>query len=481
MLNAIAPQTSPWVSPLVPLLLFGWAPIVLVMFMFLPPRRAVIIAFFSAWLFLPMAGYRFTLIPDYSKMTATCFGVLLGSIVFDLRRVMSFRPKLWDMPMLLWCFTPVPSSLTNGLGIYDGLSESLVIVTTWGLPYFIGRIYFSDMQSLRTLAIAIVIGGLIYVPLCMWESRLSPQLHRIFYGFHQHMFYQTMRLGGFRPMVFMQHGLMVATWMTTASLVAVWLWASGSVRHIWTIPIAILALLLLFTALLCRSVGAMSLLIGGLGALFMVKWLRTPIPVICIIVSVPIYIFLRAPGIWTGDNLVSVAKTFTNPRAAHSLNWRFSNEKIIAARAMQKPIFGWGGWGRSRVKDEWGKPLAYVDGLWIVTFGRNGFAGITTMLGMILAPVALFLWRFRTDTWSKPETGHVAALIMLLCLYTVDCLPNAMINPIYMLASGGLIGVMTLKEISAPTRVRRPGRRIVHARTRRVARSPVPSAAPAHL
>ncbi|HEX8521013.1 MAG TPA: hypothetical protein VF669_02070, partial [Tepidisphaeraceae bacterium] len=60
---------------LVPLMLFGWIPAVTYLFMVLPPRRAVIAAFLVAWLFLPMAGYKVTALPDYTKMSATVFGV----------------------------------------------------------------------------------------------------------------------------------------------------------------------------------------------------------------------------------------------------------------------------------------------------------------------------------------------------------------------------------------------------------------------
>lgn len=446
--------------------LLSWLPIVMVMFMTMPPRRAVICAFLGAWLFLPMFGYNLKLLPDYTKMTATCVGVLLGAMIFDLDRMLSFRPKWWDLPMLGWCFAPVPASISNNLGLYDALSEAQMQLVTWGLPYLIGRIYFSDMRSIRQLAIAIVIGGLIYVPFCLWESRMSPQLHNQLYGYHQHQFMQSIRLGGFRPTVFMVHGLMVATWMTTATLLAVWMWVSGSVKRIWEIPMPIIIVVLLATAILCRSIGAMALLTGGLGALFMVRWLKTPLPVLCIILVVPIYITLRAPNIWTGKNLVDLAETFTNPRAAQSLRWRFQNEKILAEKAMQRPIFGWGGWGRSRVRDAWGRQLAFIDSLWIIVFGRTGIYGLIFMITMILSPVALFLLRYPAATWATPTIGPLAALVMLLCLYTVDCLPNAMVNPIYMLGSGGLIGLMTGKR-SIPATSR--GRRIVRAQTRRVA------------
>ena len=57
---------------LVPITLFGWVPCVLLLFLWLPPRRAVITAFLAGWLFLPAATFQLPGIPDYSKMMATC-------------------------------------------------------------------------------------------------------------------------------------------------------------------------------------------------------------------------------------------------------------------------------------------------------------------------------------------------------------------------------------------------------------------------
>ena len=39
---------------LTPISMFGWIPVVLVLFAILPARRAVIFSFLFAWLFLPM-------------------------------------------------------------------------------------------------------------------------------------------------------------------------------------------------------------------------------------------------------------------------------------------------------------------------------------------------------------------------------------------------------------------------------------------
>src|SRR5439155_4731685 len=238
---------------LVPLTLFGWIPFVLALFALYPPRRAVIMAFLAAWLFLPMAGYKVPGLPDYTKMSATALGVLMGAAIFDTDRLLAFRPRWIDIPMILWCVSPFISSYLNQLGIYDGCAEIAKQLIIWGLPYVIGRVYFSDLEGIRELAIGIFIGGLSYVPLCWFEVRMSPQLHVWVYGFRQHSFAQNMRDGGYRPMVFMQHGLMVAMWMAMTSLVGVWLWKSKVIRQIWDVPMYVLLPAMLFTVYLCKS------------------------------------------------------------------------------------------------------------------------------------------------------------------------------------------------------------------------------------
>jgi hypothetical protein len=139
-------------TDLVPIALFGWIPAVLFIFAVLPPRRAVIVAFLFAWLFLPVAAYKLTGLPEYSKMSATCGGVLLGTLLFDPGRFLTLRPHWADLPMAVWCSVPLASSLSNNLGVYDGLSATLSQTVQWGLPYLIGRLYFSDWAAVRELA-----------------------------------------------------------------------------------------------------------------------------------------------------------------------------------------------------------------------------------------------------------------------------------------------------------------------------------------
>src|SRR4051812_47822860 len=159
--------------------MIGWIPTVFALFAYLPPRRAMITSFVGAWLFLPMASYPLPFLPDYTKMSATCVGVFLATLVFDTNRVLRFRPSWVDLPLAVFCGGAFVTSITNGLGVWDGSSNMLSQVITWGLPYFIGRLYCSDSRGLRELAVGIFIGGLLYVPFCLFEMRMSPQLHNL--------------------------------------------------------------------------------------------------------------------------------------------------------------------------------------------------------------------------------------------------------------------------------------------------------------
>src|SRR5689334_9280513 len=148
---------------LVRLTLFGWIPFVLFLFTIYSPRRAVIWAFLLAWLFLPMAGFSVPGLPDYTKMSATTAGVLIGALLFDTDRILGFRPRWIDIPMAVWCLSPFVSSYLNDLGAYDGVAEVVHGTIIWGLPYVIGRVYFADLEGIRELAIGMFVGGLLYV------------------------------------------------------------------------------------------------------------------------------------------------------------------------------------------------------------------------------------------------------------------------------------------------------------------------------
>lgn len=432
---------------LVPLTLFGWIPVVILLFTILPPRRAVLAAFIGAWLFLPVAGYMLPGFPNYTKTTATSFGVLLGVMLMDGGRLATLRPVLTDLLAAGWCFVPVMSSLTNGLGLYDGLSASFEHVMVWGVPYLIGRAYFTDLASLRELAIAMFIGGMLYVPLCLIEVRMSPQLHMWVYGFHAHDFIHNRRLGGWRPTVFMHTGLGLGMWMTAASLMGVWLWWNRSLVRIRGVPVWMLLAPLLVTTVLCKSLGALLLLAGGLGVLYVSRLLRTRLFLLAVLCIPLAYIGVRATGSWDGAEMLEAAQEVAGPDRARSLGVRLRNEDILVEHALKRPVFGWGGWGRNRPEGV----RTITDGMWVIAIGQRGIVGLGLLLGMMLMPVVVVLRRLRPRTWRDPATAAPLALGMLLMLHMIDSLLNAQPNPVFILAAGGLAGL-------APVSVRAAGR-----------------------
>jgi hypothetical protein len=422
---------------LVPFSMFGYIPFVLFLFMVLPPRRAVIASFLVAWLFLPMAAYKVPSLPDYTKMSATVIGVLLGAAIFDADRLFSFRPRWIDLPMLLWVCSPMASSYLNDLGLYDGTSEIIRQMFAWGLPYIIGRVYFTDLESIRELAVGIFIGGLVYVPLCWFEVRFSPQLHVWVYGFRAGAFDQQMRDGGFRPTVFMQHGLMVGMWMSMTALVGVWLWKSKTIRQLWDTPMYVLVPTLLFTAYLCKSKGALLLLFIGLVALFTTKWVGTKAVIVLMLLAPLGYMYVRAEGIVTGENMVQLAREVFGEERAQSLQFRLDCENQLVVKAMEQPWFGWGGWSRSSVVNDDGKSVI-TDSLFIITLGKAGWVGLFGLYLMLVLPMFLVCWDWRLELWTHPVVAPVVALGIVTSLYMYDHLMNGMVNPIFMLALGAV-------------------------------------------
>src|SRR5215212_5826155 len=190
------------------LLIWAWPAMAVALFALMPPRRALAVGFVVGWLFLPQLALPLPFV-KWDKHSATSVGAFLGVLIFDSGRLKAFRPTLVDLPMAVWCFVPYSAAVSNGLSPYDGSAASATQMVVWGVPYLLGRCYYADFLGLRGLAVWIFVAGVVYVPFCLFEKALSPQLHFMTYGFHQHDFNQVVRMGGYRPMVFMEHGLAV--------------------------------------------------------------------------------------------------------------------------------------------------------------------------------------------------------------------------------------------------------------------------------
>ena len=88
----------------------------------LPTRRAVLIGAISGCLLMPPISIDFAGFPAYNKGVAASLGLMLGTLIFEFHRVVRFRLRWFDLPMLLWCLCPSVSSFSNGFGGLEPIS-----------------------------------------------------------------------------------------------------------------------------------------------------------------------------------------------------------------------------------------------------------------------------------------------------------------------------------------------------------------------
>ncbi len=275
------------------------------------------------------------------------------------------------------------SRVIPGLRLYDAFSVIGALLIAL-LPFLLGRRYLATPEAQLTLLRVLCIAGLGYSLLALYEVRMSPQLNVKIYGFSNSPWRQQVRDGGFRPSVFLQHGLWLGIFMTMATLAAAGLWRqafkAGS-RSAWIWGGA--TLWLAMTVVLCKSLGAFAVLLLLLPAALFLGVRGQLLFATVIAGSMLFYPMLRGAGLVPVDRMVSWAQSVDQARA-ESLAFRFRNEDVLLERANRKPLAGWGSWGRNRVYNEdTGRSESTTDGMWIILIGSWGWLGYIAQYGSI--------------------------------------------------------------------------------------------------
>ena len=424
--------------------LFAWVPVILVFFVLLPARRAVVAGVIAAWLLLPPIGIDLPGIPDYNKAAAATIGIALATLIFEAQRLAAFRLRWFDLPMLLWCACPLISSNVNGLGAYDGASMCVRQCISWLFPYLVGRLYLTDLKGIRELALGMVIGGACLVPLCLFEMRMSPILAKLVYGIDK---FEGTRFGGYRPRIFFGAGLELGLWMNIVTLVAWWLWRTGEFKRWAGFRSGIIVGALLLTTIACRSTGAFILFLAGVAALWTAWQTKSKWPIWALLLVPPVYCSVRTANLWSGTQAVQLVRLIASEERTYSFEFRLLNEDLLIAKALQQPFFGWGGWGRNLVYDDSGRVLSNIDQLWMVALGSYGIVGLTLFTTALLLPAVLFLNRFSVQQWAEPGLASAAVIAVVVDVSLLDGLLNGMINLVYIVAAGGLVNIATSRTL----------------------------------
>lgn len=423
---------------LVPIALVAFIPATIASVRWLGMQRGIVAAMMGGWLFLPSFDGYYTVSVFRGKGMFVGAVLLVTSLVLDLSTWRRLRLRLLDAPMAAFCLLPLATSLSNGLGAYDGAQAVLETTMTWGAPYVLGRLYLGEMEALRRFANTLAVSGLVYVPFCLWEVRMSPHLNMVVYGFRTTWFAQVIRGEGYRPSVFMRDGLMLAMFLAAATLASYWTWRTGARRLTARLPSGVVWGLLTVTTLLTKSVGAIILLAVGIAALEATRRFRRALPLVVLLAIPPAYCAARIVG-WAGTVLVDASKRAIAEERAQSLEFRMSNEDLLIEKALQRPWLGWGGWGRSRVYDDDGRDVSITDGLWIIVLGIGGFSSLIALALVLNVPALVLLRLFPSKYWDDPRLAAPVALTTALVLWQIDEVLNAMVSPIYPTIAGAIV------------------------------------------
>jgi hypothetical protein len=241
-------------------------------------------------------------------------------------------------------------------------------------------------------------------------------------------------------MVFMQHGLMVSFWMSAGTIASFWLWRGiGRLGGRWWMCGLVFALAL--TTILCKSANSLVLLPIGISAYFFVR-LGFGRALLFTMMLVPLmWIGARVSGLIPAEPIVAAVARVDKDRAK-SLGARFEQEEKFGEKAMQQPVLGWGRWSRMFPVDEKGDwETRGVDGLWTITLGQYGIFGLLSTLALVLLGSFRMMSSMPSGPIFRNDPWLIALLLAVLnILSMVDCIFNAMMNPIFIVSSAALAG-----------------------------------------
>lgn len=434
-----------------------WPFLAMVFFVTMSVPSALVATIVGGYLFLPeQVRYDLPGLPPLDKTTIPILSALLFASIAasktpgeDFQKGYFPRNRFVNALLLLLVVGVVGTVLTNGdpltfqerwrpvkilpgLQTWDLLARYLIVLITL-LPFLLGRKYLANEESQLKAVKVLIVLGLAYSLLALFEIRMSPQLNTWIYGFFPHSFGQHIRGGGFRPLVFLNHGLWLAIFFATALLAAVGM-ARQSTEKGQRALYVFIAFWILMTIALSRSLGALIISLVFLALLTQPQRI-VRLGLLFFVAVVLLYPVLRTLGLIPTELILDLANRIS-PDRARSLAFRLSNEQLMLDHALERPVFGWGGWGRNvAVVMENGRRVV-PDGRWTITLAEGGIVRFLSEFGLLCVGVLGVIFSRRT-------TNLVSVTIaVLLVANLIDLLPNATLTPLTWLWAGALAGMM---------------------------------------
>jgi len=427
-------------------------------------------------LFLPLrVSFKIPGLPSFSKTEIIILWILIAMLVFHRQRMTS-APLSRTIKFLLACvvlgptitvfLNPYPESwgsvVLPGHTPHDVVHFTAQTLFSAALPFFIGVAVFRSPGDLRVLLRVLAGAGLVYSGLQVVEFVLSPQLHRWVYGFHPHQFAQATRGEGYRPMVFLGHGLAVSMFTFLAALASAVLWKVNT--QVFRIPAILITAWLMVVLVLAKSVSPVVYALCSV-PLVLVTPPKVQLRVAGVLaVTVLLYPVLRASDLLPVASVKEFAIQRWGEERGASLMFRFENEALLLERARERIWFGWGGFCRGCVFAPFsGAKLTTFDGSWIVTLGTFGIVGFVGAFGILLFPV-LLCWRHLSRVTNPSTRMILGGVALLVGISSFNLIPNSSAYLPFVLAGALYAGTQGAIVQSAQMRARKRAMRLAAAR-----------------
>ena len=478
------------------LALFSWPVVTWVLFKKYRAPIAMLAALIGGYLLLPTSvSFDLPLLPALAKSTIPVLSVLAVVALLKIApepsiggRKFTTHSNLANGLLLLMLIGPFFTVMTNldalrygptviqPLRMYDAFSNTLTAIMTL-LPFLVGYRFLGSPQENRSILYVLMVAALCYSVLALYEIRMSPQLNRIFYGFFPHDWQQHMRNGGFRPLVFLKHGLRLALFLAIAVLATLALMraSEGKQRNklLW------MAVYLMVVLVLSKSLGALITAVV-LGTAILFCNIRMQLIVAAVVAGIVMtYPILRGAGLVPTQAILAQFENI-NPERAQSLGVRFKHEDALLTKAQERPLFGWSAaYKRNRVFNDRGKDVSITDGYWVIIIGSGGWLRYVATFGLLGLPIIFMALRSR-----KLQVGQeTAGLCMVMAANLFDLLPNSGMTPITWLLCGSLWARLVYVNVPSDDRAEAAepenANAIRYARPRELHQRPKRSRAPA--
>jgi hypothetical protein len=457
-------------NPTTLIALLTWPLVAFYLYHTRPVGRATLWTVIGAQLLLPAgAAIKFEGIPAFDKFAISSLAALIGCIFIAHRRLKLIHSiGLPEILVLTLVIAPFITSATNtdaidvglrivpGVDYYDAASaivSSMLVM----IPFFLGRQFLRNSNDSENILRVLVIAGLAYSLPMLIEARMSPQFHNWIYGYHSSGFVMSLREDGYRPMIFMGHGLIAAFFAMITAVAAAALWRTNTKIRRW--PPAGVTVYLSAILLLYRSMGAA---VSGAILIPLVYLTRAKlqlrVAMVLVLVAL-LYPMLRTTDLVPTQFMVSASALVSEDRAS-SLQFRFDHERKLLDHASARLFFGWGRWSRNRIHDVDAGDVSVTDGRWIIMIGTFGIFYFLAEFGLL----AVAVWR-ATQALKYAESDsdriYLSALGLIVGITAIELIPNSFLGPYNWLIIGALLGraeaLLRARRSSLATSAFKPG------------------------